>query len=206
MVFCVSLAIALLGVAFLLWNALLGIAFLLWHLPWLQLVTSSATAALASLLVQAWLADCSRFYAHVLLWPAAWILICLPWSSYPAQWAVWVLCLSTAFSFGPMLSSMLAQAWLADCRRFYAHVLLWVTAWSLICFPWSLHPGQWAVWVLFLSTAFSLGPTLSWLCDQKHEKPVPYKQKPIKGRQLKILHRRQLARALKPVRVPSLKV
>ena len=101
---------------------------------------------------------------------------------------------------------MLVQAWLADCWRFYALVLLWLTAWILICFPWSLHPGQWAVWALFLSTAFSLGPTLSWLCDQKHEKPVPCKQRQIKGRQLKNLDRRQLASALKPVRVPSLEV
>ena len=66
LVYCVWLVITLLGVAYLLWNALLGIVFLLWHLPWHQLALSSFTAALASLLVQAWLANCSSFYAQAL--------------------------------------------------------------------------------------------------------------------------------------------
>ena len=179
------LGFAVLGTVYLLWSALLETICLLWHLPWHELATSSFTTALASLLAQACLANCSDFYVHLLLWPAAWILICLPWSSYTAQWAVWVCVLSAAFDLKPMLSGMFVHSRLAYAWRFFQYVTLWLTAWMLMCCPCSLHPGQWAAWVFSLITAFVVCPTLLWLRDQKHDKLVPQSKKSIDLWQIK---------------------
>ena len=209
--FCVCLVLSLLGVAYLLLNALLGVGILVWQIQWHRVAMAPGFVALASLFAQARLSNCLNIFENLLLWPAAWALLCLQWSSYAAHWAGWVCLLSAADALVRKLSGMLAQAQLARSWCFYEHAMLWLAAWMLLCLPRSLYGLLLAGWTLCFGVVFALWPALMWLRDQKQDKPVQQNRQrielwQIKGRQQKILHRQQLANVLNPVRFPSLKV